>query len=94
MGDRKMTANYLRQFLVVRMFRRAEAREDDWDPAPDGLRAVKKGFGGHEEPFFRHGRVYIWRLPRNDGRAVEEYLHSGALHNESRSRQRRTITTD
>lgn len=57
----------------------AEAREDDRDPAANRLRAVENSLGRDEEPLFGHGRVYIGGLPRDYGRAVEEYLYCGTL---------------
>jgi len=39
----------LREFGMIGVRRGSEAREDDGNPASDGLASIQGGFGGYEE---------------------------------------------
>ena len=65
---------------VVRVFRGAEAREDDRNSSADSLRAIKDSLRGHKQSFdWFSGAPFFWCFPGRYSSAKEKNLGSGAL---------------
>jgi hypothetical protein len=70
----------LRELGVVRVFRGAEARENDWNPSAYSLRTIKDSLRRHKQPFdWFPGAPFLWCFPGRYSSAKENNLGSGAL---------------
>jgi hypothetical protein len=71
----------LREFGVVRVFRGAEAREDDRNSSAYSLRTIKNSLRRHKQSFGRFSGAFpfLWCFPGRYSSAKEKNLGSGAL---------------
>jgi len=70
----------LRELGVVRVFRGAEAREDDRNSSAYSLRTIKNSLRRHKQPFGQFsGAPFLWCFPGRYSSAKEKNLGSGAL---------------
>jgi len=70
----------LREFGVIRVFRGAEAREDDRDSSAYSLRTIKNSLRRHKQPFdCLSGAPFLSCFPGRYSSAKEKNLGSGAL---------------